>query len=280
MPLDTIASPDMAVKTYIANGDDTPPAEQLRECYEHISSAQEVYYRLAAADVALDLATIDSTDTSAHLGQAEEQLETAVESYDRLVSRGEPPRFNAVALSAILRLTELPQWREATTANSINFNYEDILKGAIRAIPYANSRRAGASLTEFIPILLIGRANQNTIVGRLALQREDRRPKEVADVDANWDVGISQSGNYIKPEAKIQLKGKTKNAQAYLNAGIPVLRAPEAGIISPFQVINSCLKEYDASAISRQGRNPNMKRFLTSDELDDITAKVLEVAEA
>ncbi|HYF96591.1 MAG TPA: hypothetical protein VD947_00970 [Patescibacteria group bacterium] len=281
MTIEAIALPDKVVRDYVAYGDIIPPADQLKESYERLSTADEIYYRLAAGDVALDLATIDPDDNHAHIGRAEEQLETAIESSDQLKQSGHSVQFNAVALSAILKLTELPQWTDATApAPTVTFDYEQILAGAMRAIPYANSHRAGASLTEFIPVLLVNRLAQYPMVSRLALLREDKRPREFPDLNPNWDIGISKSGNYISPEIKIQLKGNNPaNIQAYNNAGVAVLRAPEVGIVSPIQVIRSCMKEHDPSAISRQRLNPNMKRFLTSGELDEITGKIMEIVE-
>ncbi|HVX48209.1 MAG TPA: hypothetical protein VHA05_02520 [Candidatus Saccharimonadales bacterium] len=278
---------DTPLDRYLHHGDVRPSIDRLRETAAYMGASSSPTSRLVLADVFIDTAMAADGQAAASaqaMDSARDTLNSVIDDVElmqELEFHQEYVRYAGRAAEAAMRLGELDAWRKAAEGSAVSLNYDKLLSFAWLSAQMSGVDAGSTSrLMEVVPVLLGARAEKLHKAGwlaRLSLVREDQRFYQIRDRNANWDVGVASDDSptaYDHPVTKLQIKSTRKRHQGrYNRAGIKSLSADRLGFRMAHRVIKSCLKESDPSVIVRRHSG---KRFLTSDELDEITTKIAE----
>lgn len=279
------------VREYIDHGDDRPSLAVLLAAANALKPFTRPIKRLTLADVHIDLAMAGATGDDQGIEAARNTLESIIGDVDsaRVSGRkGISTRAAVHAISAALRLGELPHWQQATEGKTIESAYAPFLARTWQAYGFSElgcglskpgqGTKLTSQLVEAIPVLLGMRAEHLYGTGwlsRLSLVREDRSVQMEEGINPNWDVGIAPSRtpeSFDQPPTKLQIKTNMSTAAGpYNRAGITVVSAKSHGFKGVHRVIKSCVKEHDPDSVKRTSGSA---RFLTPGELDDITERI------
>lgn len=271
---------DSPIQRYYNHGNNRPSQAKLESYQAELGGSSKLTTCLAVADIAIDLAMVDKENSERHLEVAEERLTLITEQLDYLYDNGyegTAVRTSNVAVTALLRKSDLDKWALASENQEIVADYTEIVKNVARASEYVEDQSGWAKLLEYMPVLLFDRAHSRGLVedytGRQALAREDNKPIRDKQARGSWDCALmlrSMPSEFDHPDIKLQIKAtKGKKSQKYTEAGILPIRATVYGFYEPDRIIKACLEEIEAE-------EPSNDLTPGSHELDKITLKLLD----
>jgi len=265
---------------YWKNGDERPPAAELLHWGEVFSQSRRPRDLNLLADVAIDLAMIDSANSGLYIATAREALDEVILRTTTAEAEGKTDIARSLAphaVKAFLRRSELPAWQQAAEGAEIRLDYGEILDAAIQANKYAQGNESSEAEVRAFVLIILGlrdRGSGESWVGRSALAREGSRPKQVKEgleYSYNWLFGLADGTDptsYVDPALKLQVKRYGKDnptLRAHKRAGIPMLSAEDFGFHDQALVIEACSAEREPYADTTDGA------VLGSKKLDEIT---------
>lgn len=188
-----------------------------------------------------------------------------------------------MAVAAVLHAVDIPDWLSAARSEPPQSDYAKKLDAADDALFYAqDDAQSIEKVFEFMPILLGARGLERGTQGwdgRLALNRENRRPLDESYLNPNWDAGIclpNTDQTLVNPR-RVQIKRRYRSGhprhslRSYTEAGVAVVYADRAGFIDPAQIVDSCRNE-----IQPLETIPPGTELLSTEQLDHITERIHE----
>lgn len=278
---------------YRSHGNVAPTARQLGLMVNQLLNgkrAERPAKQLALADMCLDLAVSDKSQSERRLSQASDALTRVSDQAEDLRFNGDQAANTKIAsmtIQAYFKLAELHHWDSAARGISPTNGYDSYIDACLKVWPWCSlastDLHVKPKVAEFIPVLLGARAEKLGLPaawsGRLALTREDNGTKPPGEQNRNWDVGLTPAvgvDEFLRPPIRVNVKTVKPTYQQhreYLNGGIMMLVAEDCGFTDTLAVIKGCITETGITPPRIPGLS--VRRF-TSQKLDDITERIAE----
>ena len=269
-----------AVERYRYSGDIRQSSDKLKSIFSEVEGSSKISTLQIAADICIDIAAGDPDNSSSWLDTAEGILDDIYEDAVFMKNEGHDRSLKVshwILAGANIRRGELNNWRRAVNNEDLVSNYVSLLESIdrTRMISSAAAKLARPKFIELMPVILGARSIDRYgygWLGRMALDREDNRPVNLAGNNANWDCAIDPeitSGSFIQPRLKLQLKSdKLTHSSEYAKAKVTMVAAKKHGLNRPFELMLSCQNEVE---LLSKSQNPNGVPLMTTMELDALS---------